>query len=77
MTPPPTRPRSQPDRQGEGGPAGPHHAGQDCQSQAIIDIQGELDAGTGSYAEALSNQKIPKNVEKHIRSYYDQLNKGR
>jgi myosin heavy subunit len=45
--------------------------------QAVIDIQGELEAGTGSYAEALSNQKIPKNVEKHIRSYYDQLNKGR
>jgi hypothetical protein len=41
-----------------------------------IDIQAELDAATGSYAEALSNQKIPKNVERHIRSYYDQLNKG-
>jgi hypothetical protein len=27
-------------------------------------------------AEALSNQKIPRNLEKHIRSYYDQLNKG-
>jgi myosin heavy subunit len=45
--------------------------------QTVIDIQGELEAGTGSYAEALSNQKIPKNVEKHIRSYYDQINKGR
>jgi hypothetical protein len=45
--------------------------------QAVIDIQGELEAGTGSFAEALSNQKIPKNVEKHIRSYYDQINKGR
>ena len=45
--------------------------------QAVIDIQGELEAGAGSYAEALSNQKIPKNVEKHIRSYYDQINKGR
>ena len=43
---------------------------------AVIDIQGEIDAGTGSVADALSNQKIPKNVEKHIRSYYDQLNKG-
>jgi hypothetical protein len=42
-----------------------------------IDIQAELDASSGSYAEALSNQKIPKNVERHIRSYYDQLNKGR
>ena len=42
----------------------------------VIDIQGEIDAGTGSVADALSNQKIPKNLEKHIRSYYDQLNKG-
>jgi hypothetical protein len=43
----------------------------------VIDIQGELDAATGLNADALSNQKIPKNLEKHIRSYYDQLNKGR
>jgi len=42
----------------------------------VIDVQGEIDAATGSVADALSNQKIPKNLEKHIRSYYDQLNKG-
>jgi len=42
----------------------------------VIDIQGEIDAAAGLGAEALSNQKIPKNLEKHIRSYYDQLNKG-
>ena len=30
-----------------------------------------------SAADALSNQKIPKNVEKHIRAYYDQINKGK
>ena len=40
------------------------------------DLVTEIEAGTGSVADALSNQKIPKNVEKHIRSYYDQLNKG-
>src|SRR5262249_38144777 len=45
--------------------------------RALIDIQGELEADTGSFADALSNQRIPKNVEKHIRAYYDQLNKGR
>jgi hypothetical protein len=45
--------------------------------QAVIDIQGELDAASGGFAEALSNQKIPKNIEKHIRAYYDQINKGR
>ncbi len=44
--------------------------------QTVIDIQGELDAATDSFANALSNQKIPKSLEKHIRAYYDQLNKG-
>jgi hypothetical protein len=51
--------------------------GKTVKGDAIIDIQGEIEAGTGSVADALSNQKIPKNLEKHIRSYYDQLNKGR
>ena len=45
--------------------------------QSIIDIQGELDVSGGLSAEALTNQKIPKNVEKHIRGYFDQINKGR
>ena len=51
--------------------------GKTVKGDVKIDIQGELDAASGNYADALSNQKIPKNVEKHIRSYYDQLNKGR
>ena len=51
--------------------------GKTVKGDVKIDIQAELDAASGSYADALSNQKIPKNVEKHIRSYYDQLNKGR
>jgi hypothetical protein len=42
-----------------------------------IDVQGEIDAAEGLSAEALTNQKIPKNVEKHIRGYFDQINKGR
>jgi hypothetical protein len=42
----------------------------------VIDIQAEIEAASGSVADALSNQKIPKNLQKHIRSYYDQLNKG-
>lgn len=51
--------------------------GKTVKGDVKIDIQAELDAATGSYADALSNQKIPKNVERHIRSYYDQLNKGK
>jgi hypothetical protein len=42
----------------------------------VIDIQGEIDAGAGLGAEALTNQKIPKNLERHVRSYYTELNKG-
>jgi hypothetical protein len=45
--------------------------------QSVIDVQGELDVSGGLSAEALTNQKIPKNVEKHIRGYFDQVNKGR
>jgi hypothetical protein len=45
--------------------------------QSIIDVQGEVDGTAGLSAEALTNQKIPKNVEKHIRGYFDQINKGR
>jgi len=45
--------------------------------ESVIDIQGEMEAATAAAAAALSNQKIPKNVEKHIRAYYDQINKGK
>lgn len=51
--------------------------GKTVKGNAQIQIQAELDAAPGGYADALSNQKIPKSVERHIRSYYDQLNKGR
>ncbi len=51
--------------------------GKTVKGDVKIEIQAELEAASGSYADALSNQKIPKNVERHIRSYYDQLNKGR
>ncbi len=50
--------------------------GKTVKGDVVIDVQGELDAASGLGAEALSNQKIPKSLEKHIRSYYDQLNKG-
>jgi hypothetical protein len=45
--------------------------------ESKIDIQGELETATSGAADALSNQRIPKSVEKHVRSYYDQLNKGK
>jgi hypothetical protein len=45
--------------------------------QSVIDIQGELATSEGLSADALTNQKIPKNVERHIRGYFDQINKGK
>lgn len=45
--------------------------------QSVIDIQAEIATSEGLSAEALTNQKVPKNVEKHIRGYFDQINKGR
>jgi hypothetical protein len=50
--------------------------GKTVKGESTIDIQGELDAAGAGAADALSNQRIPKSVEKHVRSYYDQLNKG-
>jgi hypothetical protein len=50
---------------------------QTMKGNSFIDVQGELEGTAGLSAEALTNQKIPKNVEKHIRGYFDQINKGR
>jgi len=43
---------------------------------STFSVQGEIEAGAGNAADALTNQKIPKSVEKHIRGYFDQINKG-
>ncbi|MDG3004490.1 hypothetical protein [Paludisphaera mucosa] len=51
--------------------------GKAVKGEARINIQAELEAASGGAADALSNQRIPKSLEKHVRSYYDQLNKGR
>ncbi len=45
--------------------------------QSVIDIQGDVEAAAGLSAEALTNQKVPRNIEKHVRGYFDQINKGR
>jgi hypothetical protein len=45
--------------------------------KSVIDIQGEIETSEGLTADALTNQKIPRNVEKHIRGYFDQINKGK
>lgn len=50
--------------------------GQQTKGTSQISIQGEIETSAGMAADALTNQKVPKSVEKHIRGYFDQLNKG-
>ncbi|MDR3634657.1 MAG: hypothetical protein P4L84_12700 [Isosphaeraceae bacterium] len=52
-------------------------AGKVIKGDVKIDIQAEMQTSEGLSAEALTNQKVPKNVEKHIRGYFDQINKGK
>lgn len=44
---------------------------------SVIDVQAEMATNAGTAADALSNQKVPRNVERHVRGYFDQINKGR
>ena len=45
--------------------------------QSVIDIQAEIATSAGTSADALTNQKVPRNIEKHVRGYFDQINKGK
>ncbi len=45
--------------------------------QSVINVQGEIATSSGNAADALTNQKVPRNIEKHIRGYFDQINKGK
>jgi hypothetical protein len=45
--------------------------------QSVIEVQGQIDAAAGDAAAALTNQKIPRNIEKHIRGYFDQIKDGK
>lgn len=45
--------------------------------QSFIDIQGQVETTAGNAADALTNQKVPRSIEKHIRGYFDQINKGK
>ena len=46
--------------------------------KSVIEIQSEIETSEGLSADALTNQKVPKNVEKHIRGgYADQLAQGK
>jgi myosin heavy subunit len=44
--------------------------------QSLVSVQGEIETSSGSSADALTNQKVPKSVEKHVQGYFDLINKG-
>jgi hypothetical protein len=41
-----------------------------------IEVQEEIQAAGTAAAEALSNQRVPSNVKKHILGYFDEIRKG-
>lgn len=41
--------------------------------ESIIESQATIEAAAGVQAEALSNQKVPANVKKHVLSYFDEF----
>ncbi len=45
--------------------------------ESIIEIQGELEATAAATAEALSNQRIPNSVKKHVLGYFEQVREDR
>jgi hypothetical protein len=44
--------------------------------ESVIIDQERIEQAQGVAAEALSNQKVPKSVEKHVLGYFDQVRKG-
>ncbi len=43
---------------------------------SVLDIQDTVDASGTQAAEALSNQKIPSSIRKHVQNYFDQIRQG-
>jgi hypothetical protein len=50
--------------------------GKQSKGLSLLDVQGETEAAGATAAEALSNQKIPNSVKKHVVNYFDQIRKG-
>lgn len=43
--------------------------------ESLLEIQGELEVSGSAAAEALSQQRVPNNVKKHVLGYFDQIRK--
>ncbi|HEX8199374.1 MAG TPA: hypothetical protein VF590_02725, partial [Isosphaeraceae bacterium] len=52
-------------------------SGQQNKGDSLIEAQETVEAAGGVAAEALSNQKVPNTVKKHVAGYFDELRKGR
>ena len=65
------------DRMGNNTANGTAPSTKPVKGQSFIDIQAEIVTSTGNSADALSNQKVPRNIEKHIKGYFDQINNGK
>jgi myosin heavy subunit len=44
--------------------------------ESILDVQGNVDAAVSAESEALTDQKIPNYLKKHVQAYYDNVRKG-
>ncbi len=44
--------------------------------ESVLEIQETIATAAGTAAEALTEQKIPKSVEKHVLDYFDKVRKG-
>ncbi len=44
--------------------------------ESQIEVQEEIESAGAAAAEALTNQRVPSNVKKHILGYFDQVRKG-
>jgi hypothetical protein len=47
--------------------------GKQTKGESTIDIQGSLEAGHAEAADALSKQRIPREYQKQIKEYYEQI----
>ena len=44
--------------------------------ESVLEVQGTVEAAASTASEALTDQKIPKSLKKHVQSYFDQVRKG-
>ena len=44
--------------------------------ESILEVQGNVEAAAAAASEALTEQKIPNALKKHVQSYFDQVRKG-